>query len=66
MEEQQEHLKSLLEQRASLEMQINQNRDLLLKVQGAIEYLNQVGVTLPEPVVSESEEQLESLDQEVE
>ena len=49
MTEQQEHLKNLLNQRNSLDQQLNQNRELLWKVQGAIEYLVQVGVSLPEP-----------------
>lgn len=49
MTEQQEHLKNLLEQRNNLEQQINQNRELFWKVQGAIEYLTQIGVSLPEP-----------------
>ena len=49
MTEQQEHLKNLLNQRNSLDQQLNQNRELLWKVQGAIEYLAQVGVSLPEP-----------------
>jgi hypothetical protein len=48
MTEQQQHLKNLLEQRASLEQQIAKNRELFWKVQGAIEYLAQMGVTLPE------------------
>jgi len=48
MTEQQQHLKNLLEQRTSLEKQITQNRELFWKVQGAIEYLAQIGVTLPE------------------
>jgi hypothetical protein len=49
MTEQQEHLKNLLEQRDKLDKQISQNRELFWKVQGAIEYLVQTGVTLPEP-----------------
>lgn len=49
MTEQQEHLKNLLNQRNSLEQQLNQNRELFWKVQGAIEYLAQIGVSLPEP-----------------
>ena len=53
MTEQQEHLKNLLEQRNTLEQQINQNKELFWKVQGAIEYLTQVGVTLPEPEATE-------------
>ena len=49
MTEQQEHLANLLQQRAQLDQQITQNRELFWKVQGAIEYLQQIGVTLPEP-----------------
>ena len=48
MTEQQEHLKNLLEQRNTLEQQLTQNRELFWKVQGAIEYLTQIGVTLSE------------------
>ena len=47
--EQQTHLKNLLEQRNDLESALTKNKELYLKVQGAIEYLTQVGVTLPEP-----------------
>ena len=47
--EQQTHLRNLLEQKSDLEASIEKNRNLYLKVQGAIEYLTQVGVTLPEP-----------------
>ena len=47
--EQQTHLKNLLEQRKDLESALTKNRELYLKVQGAIEYLTQTGVTLPEP-----------------
>lgn len=53
MTEQQQHLKNLLQQSSSLEQQIVQNRELLLKVQGAIEYLTQTGVTLPTEESSE-------------
>jgi len=49
MTEQQEHLKNLLDQRVKLDQQISLNRELFWKVQGAIEYLTQIGVTLPEP-----------------
>ena len=48
MTEQQQHLANLLEQRNNLDQQINQNKELFWKVQGAIEYLTQIGVTLPE------------------
>ena len=47
--EQQTHLQNLLEQSKDLEASLEKNRNLYLKVQGAIEYLTQVGVTLPEP-----------------
>lgn len=53
MTEQQQHLTSLLEQRNNLEKQISENKELFWKIQGAIEYLSQIGVTLPEPEVTE-------------
>jgi hypothetical protein len=46
MTEQQQHLQNFLQQRSSIEQQLVQGRELLLKVQGAIEYLTQIGVTL--------------------
>lgn len=55
MTEQQEHLKNLLEQRNNLDKQIAQSRELFWKVQGAIEYLTQIGVSLPEPEVATEE-----------
>ena len=55
MSEQQTHLKSALEQRETilkeiqeLNTQITNKRELGLKVQGIIEYLEQIGVTLEE------------------
>ena len=55
--EQQNHLKSVVEQSQGLINEINQlegqakqKRELLLKLQGIIEYLQQTGVTLPEEV----------------
>ena len=63
MNEQQNHLSQLLEQRnkltSDLETLGNQStrtRELFLKTQGAIEYLEAVGVTLPEPEVTEEVE----------
>ena len=60
MNEQQNHLTQLLEQRSklasdleSLGSQSTRTRELFLKTQGAIEYLEAVGVTLPEPEVTE-------------
>jgi prefoldin subunit 5 len=56
MTEQQEHLANLLQQRQQLSQELETlqgqataKRELFLKVQGAIEYLQQVGVVLPEP-----------------
>jgi len=56
MTEQQEHLVNLLQQRQSLAQeieglngQVTNKRELFFKVQGAIEYLQQVGVVVPEP-----------------
>ena len=43
----QTHLKSLVEQQATLSREIESKRNLLLKVTGAIEYLTEIGVTLP-------------------
>ena len=55
MSEQQGHLANLLQQRQTLIDEINglqqqaaEKRELLLRASGAIEYLQQVGVTLPE------------------
>ena len=60
MTEQQNHLTSLIEQRDNLAsdlekmgVQTTRTRELLLKTQGAIEYLEAVGVKLPEPEVTE-------------
>ena len=56
--EQQTHLKNLLEQSKDLEASLEKNRNLYLKVQGAIEYLTQTGVTLPEPEPEVAEEEV--------
>ena len=58
MTEQQQHLTNLLEQRTNLENQLSQNKELLWKVQGAIEYLAMIGVTLPEPPEPEVTEEV--------
>ena len=54
MTEQQNHLAGLLEQRQTLVNEINelnnkaaQKKELVLRALGAIEYLQQIGVTLP-------------------
>ena len=41
------HLKSLIEQQTTLSQEIDSKRNLLLKVTGAIEYLTEIGVTIP-------------------
>ena len=63
MTEQQEHLANLLQQRTTLQGELEQlqnaagsKRELYWKVQGAIEYLAQTGVTLPEPEEPETAE----------
>jgi len=63
MNEQQNHLSQLIEQRSKLASdlenlgnQSTRTRELFLKTQGAIEYLEAVGVTLPEPEVTEEVE----------
>ena len=62
MNEQQNHLTQLIEQRTKLVSdleglgnQSTRTRDLMLKTQGAIEYLEATGVKLPEPEVEVSE-----------
>ena len=43
----QTHLKSLVEQQIALSNEIEKKKNLLMKVTGAIEYLTEIGVTLP-------------------
>ena len=56
MTEQQQHLANLLEQRNALKTDLvkldettESRKELFFRVQGAIEYLTQIGVELPEP-----------------
>ncbi len=60
MSEQQDHLANLLQQRQTLIDEINglqqkaaEKRELLLRASGAIEYLTQIGVKLPEETPAE-------------
>ena len=60
--EQQNHLKQVVEQSQTLVTEINQlegqakqKREMLLKLQGIIEYLQQTGVELPKEEASETE-----------
>jgi len=62
MTEQQQHLASLLEQRQTLATEISDlnaqaaaKRELALRASGAIEYLQQIGVTVPEEAASPAE-----------
>ena len=43
----QTHLKSLADQQVALSQEIEKKRNLLMKFTGAIEYLTEIGVTLP-------------------
>jgi len=63
MNEQQNHLSQLLEQKNQLTSnlqtlgdQSTRLRDLMLKTQGAIEYLEATGIKLPESEVTEETE----------
>jgi hypothetical protein len=65
MTEQQNHLSNLLEQRQiltqeleSLKSQISVKQELFFKVQGIIEYLTQLGVTLPDSSEEKSVEKV--------
>jgi len=67
MTEQQNHLAQLVEQRTNLASdleklgaQSTRTRELFLKTQGAIEYLELIGVTLPEPEVTEEAQEEEA------
>jgi hypothetical protein len=61
MTDQQKHLSNAIEQQKqviaemqALETDVAKKRELAIKLQGIIEYLTEIGVTLPEP---ESEEE---------
>ena len=62
-EQQQQHLssatqqqKTLIAEMQKLEQSLSQKRELTIKLQGIIEYLTEIGVTLPEPNESETVE----------
>lgn len=57
----QTHLKSLLEQKEKIANEIENKKNLLFKVIGAIEYLQEIGVTL-----NSSEEEIKELEKETE
>ena len=67
--EQQTHLKSVIEQQQTLSQEVQQlnaaldnKRSMFTKLQGVREYLEQTGVTLPEP---EAEAPTEAVEPEV-
>ena len=72
MTEQQQHLQSAIQQQnvllneiQKLQTEIDNKRQLAVKAQGIIEYLDQIGVKLPEAETTEGEAAPESSDAEV-
>ena len=66
MEEQQNHLVQVVQQQkdiigeiSKLQSTLETKRNLGMKLQGIIEYLNSIGVTLPEPEVNSDESSAE-------
>ena len=65
--EQQTHLKSVIEQQQNLSQEVQQlnaalesKRSMYTKLQGVKEYLEQTGVTLPEPEAEAPAEEVEA------
>ena len=65
--EQQKHLQSVIDQQNTLAQEVQQlnnaldsKRSMYTKLQGVREYLEQTGVTLPEPEAVPAEEAVES------
>ena len=56
LQDHQTHLQNLVNQANTLSNEIETKRTLLLKVQGVIEYLPELGVKLPEPPAPETPE----------
>ena len=72
MTEQQQHLQSAIQQQntllneiQNLQQQIDNKRQLAVKAQGIIEYLDQIGVKLPEAEEVAEEEVTETVEPEV-
>ena len=59
LQDHQTHLQNLVNQAKTLSNEVETKRNLLLKVQGAIEYLSELGVKLPEAPAETSEAALE-------
>ena len=53
LQDHQTHLQNLINQSNTLSNEIEKKRTLLLKIQGVIEYLSELGVTLPAPPAPE-------------
>ena len=53
LQDHQTHLQNLVSQANTLSNEVETKKNLLLKVQGAIEYLTELGVKLPEPPAPE-------------
>ena len=75
LNEQQQHLTQVLQQQQTLVKEINElnqqsesKRQMALKLQGVAEYLDQIGVKLPEPETSATSEEgdTKAVDPEVE
>ena len=56
LQDHQTHLQNLINQANTLSNEIETKRTLFLKVQGVIEYLSELGVTLPEAPPAETPE----------
>ena len=56
LQDHQTHLQNLVKQANALSNEVETKKNLLLKVQGAIEYLSELGVKLPEPPAPETPE----------
>ena len=56
LQDHQTHLRNLVSQANTLSNEVETKKNLLLKVQGAIEYLTELGVKLPEPPAPETPE----------
>ena len=56
LQDHQTHLQNLVNQANTLSNEIETKRTLLLKVQGVIEYLSELGVKLPEAAAPETSE----------
>ena len=56
LQDHQTHLQNLVSQANTLSNEVETKRNLLLKVQGAIEYLSELGVKLPEKPAPETSE----------